>query len=191
MLAAEGMIDGVPPASCIVFDVETTGLRDDDEILRINAVDGHGRAVMDQLFRPVDHLEWPRATEINGITPDMVRNAPTFESMSPMLKRYLGFYKCIVGYGLNFDVRMLAGEGLDISEGWRLVDVREIYADVAGGGFGPPLANAAIQCGYSKLEGRFVKPRMALYILENLMYRAEKAGRTLDEIIEYHNSKRR
>ena len=189
MLAAEGRIEGFPPSDCIVLDVETTGVRDDDEILRILAVDGHGRGVMDQLFRPERHLDWPKAEAINGISPYMVKDAPAFSEIGHLIWRYLGLYGCIIGYGLGFDIRMLASAGLKISDEWKLVDVRELYAKVAGGGYGPPLANVAMGYGFKKVTGRFVKPRMTLFVLENLMYEAEKAGYTLDELLDYYDSK--
>ena len=55
MLSPQALIDGFHPADCIVLDVDTTGLSPADEILRVVGVDGFGRPVINQFFKPERH----------------------------------------------------------------------------------------------------------------------------------------
>ena len=73
------LIGEAVPTQQVVFDVETTGLDSSkDEILQFSAINGAGEVLLITYVRPIFHERWPEAERINGITPDMVANAPTF-----------------------------------------------------------------------------------------------------------------
>lgn len=182
MLSTQALIDGFRPEDCIVIDVDTTGLTPADEILRIVGMDGLGRPVINQFFRPERHEEWSQASAVNGITPAMVANAPLFRPNIGGLTNFFHCYRCIVGYGIGFDLKMLSASGLFLG-GWRVVDVKNIYAIVAGGGFKAPLTTAASHFGYRMRNDGYDAPAMTLFVLEWLMYEAYQAGQTLDQLI--------
>ena len=183
MLSPQALIDGFHPSDCIVLDVDTTGLSPADEILRVVGVDGFGRPVINQFFRPERHEYWDSATAVNGITPAMIANAPFFRPNIGGLANFFHCYKCIIGYGIGFDLKMLSASGLSLTGGWRIVDVKNIYALVAGGGFKAPLTTAAARFGYRMRNDGFDAPAMTLFVLEWLMYEAVRSGHTLDELI--------
>lgn len=117
------------------IDLETTGVNlGTDRIIEIAIVkvtiDGK-QAVKRKLLNP----EMPipvSATEIHGITDEMVKSAPTFKQVSNEVKQFIE--NCdLAGYNSNrFDIPLLAEEflrsGLDFDlKGRKLVDVQRIF----------------------------------------------------------------
>lgn len=117
------------------IDLETTGINlGTDRIIEIAIVkvtsDGK-QAVKRKLINP----EMPipaSATEIHGITDEMVKSAPTFKQVSNEIKQFIE--NCdLAGYNSNrFDIPLLAEEflrsGLDFDlKGRKLVDVQRIF----------------------------------------------------------------
>ena len=61
----------------LVFDLETTGLNPaEDEILEAAIVTTDGNILFESRFKPACVTEWPKAQNINGISPEMVADAP-------------------------------------------------------------------------------------------------------------------
>ena len=77
-------------AKVLFFDTELTGFYNHDEILSITIVDGFGDLILDTLVRPVHTKSWRKTEEIHKITPDMVKDAPTLEELTPRLKEIFG-----------------------------------------------------------------------------------------------------
>lgn len=131
-----------PPPYCCVLDFETTGLGMDDEIVAVAIFDGKGLPVLDSLVRPANPAKLLRkgksgqsASEINGITPEMVESAPTFADLYPQIERALSG-KRWVAYNAPFDVGMLdrhcsdAGMPLLVNRG--VFDAAKLAAEYLG-----------------------------------------------------------
>jgi DNA polymerase III epsilon subunit-like protein len=66
----------------LVLDAETTGIpmsfddssTIDHEILQLAMIDGEGRILFHEYFKPKKHKVWPEAEAINGITPPMLKD---------------------------------------------------------------------------------------------------------------------
>lgn len=107
-----------------VFDTETTGLGTDDEIISIGVCDENGSPFLNTLIRPLMHDSWPDAERINHIRPEMVSVAPTFTDALKIIheSELIGSsadYVCLVGYNVDFDVRMaLQSSSLLIQSGF-------------------------------------------------------------------------
>lgn len=117
-----------------VIDTETTGVYPRrDECVQVSIICGDGRVLLDTLVRPVRHEVWPEAEAVNGISPEIVKNAPTFEKIIPRIDKALRGITLIVGYNLFFDTQMLRGCGYDFPETVkRFKDVMEPFARVYG-----------------------------------------------------------
>lgn len=88
--------------SPLFLDTETTGLSDHHEACDIAIVDVTGAVLLNSLVKPVRQPIERQASEIHGITNDMVRNAPTMRDLLPEMERILRGRTVLV-YNLEFD----------------------------------------------------------------------------------------
>lgn len=96
-----------------VVDVETTGLsaRTGDRICELAVVIVRGGRVVDQvqtLVNPGRAISYG-ASAVNGITDSMVRHAPPFKSVAPLLVKALDG-AVLVGHNASFDLAFLSAE---------------------------------------------------------------------------------
>lgn len=117
----------------VVLDTETTGLEPgSDEVLSIGICDGWGKRLLSCRVKPAHHRSWPGAEAVNGISPEMVRNAPAIGEVAPEVRDHLLGNKVIVGYNIGFDIDMLLGEGVLQERPQATFDVMREYALVHG-----------------------------------------------------------
>jgi DNA polymerase III epsilon subunit-like protein len=94
--------------SYLFVDCETTGLKPGpDEVLSISVIDQTGRLVFNSLIRPERRKKWVDAQNIHHISPEMVKDAPTYKDVIPQLQQiFRGAH--VVIYNLDFDRKFLA-----------------------------------------------------------------------------------
>ena len=120
------------PIDVIVFDTETTGLSAEiNEIIQISIIDGSGNTLFNSLVRPYFEKEWPGAEAVNGISPDMVKNAPYPHELIPTVKGIFDAAGTVVAYNNEFDLRFLRSWGICVN-GKKQVDVMRDFAVVYG-----------------------------------------------------------
>ena len=62
-----------------VIDFETTGIDpQQDEIIQVAVLAGDGQVLLNELCRPEHTAAWPGAQRVNGISPQMVADKPSF-----------------------------------------------------------------------------------------------------------------
>ena len=97
----------------IVFDLETTGLNTSiDRVIELGAlvIDVHGNSVTHQSYINPEMDIPEESTAINGITNEMVKDAPTFKELSEELYELFNDAD-LCGYNSNkFDIPMLLAE---------------------------------------------------------------------------------
>lgn len=123
------------PSRIIVFDTETTGLdawNYHDEILQISIIDGEGNTLLSSYVKPGMHECWPKAAQINGITPDMVKDAPQAQDLIPLVKGIFASADTLIAYNIDFDLGFLDQWGINPTEDQVLIDVMERFAEVYG-----------------------------------------------------------
>ena len=87
----------------LFLDTETTGFsHDKDRIVEITIVDQRGRALMDTLVNPDRRIPY-YASEVHGITDDMVRDMPNIYSLMPEIKKMVEGND-VIAYNAPFDV---------------------------------------------------------------------------------------
>ena len=91
----------------IVFDTETTGLTYGDEILQLSMIDGNGKLLLDQLFKPTHKMSWFETQEIHKISPEMVKNCPDISDYKKQIQKIINQAELLVGYNINFDITFL------------------------------------------------------------------------------------
>lgn len=114
---------GVGPAfnrerlpSFVVIDTETTGLdAEEDTILELSAIRYENFKPVEAfttLINPGVHIS-KRITELNGITDEMVADAPTLAQIAPDFIAFVG-QEPLAGYNVSFDLRFLYAAGIDL-----------------------------------------------------------------------------
>jgi DNA polymerase III epsilon subunit-like protein len=93
------------PEGFVVWDTETTGLEDDSKIITIGAVDQDGNVLLDLRLNPGEPIPYD-ATEIHGVTDDMVTDAPTFEQCYKEIQTALAGRIWVI-YNRSYDVPRL------------------------------------------------------------------------------------
>lgn len=98
----------------LVVDTETTGLKPQltDEILSLTVLDLDGNVLFDELVRPENRKRWPKAQEVHGITPAMVKDKELLLSYRGQLQEIWDSAELIVGYNVGFDTEFLYEAGI-------------------------------------------------------------------------------
>jgi len=92
----------------VILDCETTGLETYvDEVISIAVIAADGSELLNTLIMPANPIH-PEATQINGITDEMVADAPTFAEVWAQLVDLLNG-RLVIAYNVDFDENMLAG----------------------------------------------------------------------------------
>ncbi len=120
----------------VFFDIESTGLNVvRDRILQIALIkypkDGSEPSELSLLINPGIPIS-PEAMEVHGITPDMLRNKPSFQQVAQKIYDFIGSAD-LAGYNSDrFDVPMLLEEfarvGISFSmERRKTLDIQKIF----------------------------------------------------------------
>lgn len=101
----------------VCIDLETTGLRaGPDRITEIAAIKFNKDIIFQEfssLINPERYI--PRIVqEMTGITAEMVKDAPEFESIRGDLQVFLGDFP-LLGYNIDFDISFLRVQGLKLA----------------------------------------------------------------------------
>ncbi len=97
----------------VVFDVETTGLvAGFDEILQFSAIDEMGNILMNTYLKPTRKKTWPEAKRVNGISPEMVSNAPCFSDVKGEIQMIFDNASELITYNGRFDIGFLSAAGI-------------------------------------------------------------------------------
>lgn len=126
-------VQSIDVAETIVIDTETTGLNPEkDELLQVSIISSDGRTLFNSYIRPKVHTHWEEAERINGITPQMLENAPIIDDVMPQIITIIKYAKVIIGYNVCFDLEFIRAAGCSISNDTSLVDVMTIFAEIYG-----------------------------------------------------------
>lgn len=122
----------------VVIDVETTGLGKKphehlDEIVEITILNLHGQVLLRELVQPVQLI--PQVViNIHGINNVMVREAPTWREVAPMVQDVLEG-KIVTAWNLPFDTELMRQSSLarrmnPIPRNWREQCAMDLYAQL-------------------------------------------------------------
>lgn len=133
MMMTLDWIKSLDPKRVIVLDTETTGLDPDgNEILSLSIVNLDGDVLFDELVKPERRKRWPKATEINGITPAMVKDKKHLVEYGDQLRELWKNIDLVVGYNVDFDSDFLYSSGLCLSPYVQEFDVMREFAPIWG-----------------------------------------------------------
>lgn len=113
----------------VVLDVETTGfLPASDEIIEVSAIKFDVGMIPTACFTTLCKPKKPipyAATAVNHITDDMVEAAPSFRQVAPALSEFIAGCN-LAGHNLEFDLRFLYVNGVELPFNKKLFDTLEI-----------------------------------------------------------------
>ena len=119
----------------IYLDTETTGLRDNDEIVEIAIIDQDGKLLLESLIHPARRIP-PDAMAIHHITDEMVRDAPRWSEVWPKVEALMTERQVAI-YNADFDLRMMKQSHRIAMLPWRMPQakflcVMKLYAQFYG-----------------------------------------------------------
>lgn len=109
----------LPPFSFAVLDTETTGFVPKvHRVIEYAAVRVEGGEVVDtaEYLLGIDSEIPPLIQTLTHIKPEMLAGQPNFAARHAEIAKQLDGVDLLVGQNLGFDIGMLRGEGLDVSE---------------------------------------------------------------------------
>jgi DNA polymerase-3 subunit epsilon len=121
----------------LIWDTETTGLKQTgsnlmslDEIIQIGIIDPHGNIVFESLINPVKRRISQEAKMIHGIELRKLKDAPTFQEITPKLREILNG-KLVIAYNIEFESRMLIQTGAKYQRMSKKMDDFEFHMQCA------------------------------------------------------------
>lgn len=121
----------------IAIDIETTGLsKYSDSIIEVAAIKYQNCTETDKfttLINPNREIPY-QATQIHGITNDMVKDAPTIEVTMPQLLAFLQNH-VLVGHNAHFDIGFIEANAkrLGYNTKWNYIDTISIAKKILPG----------------------------------------------------------
>ena len=88
-----------------VFDTETTGVKEKDQVIQIGVIDQDGKTVLDTLVRPTRRVP-SDAIQVHGITNEQLRQQPSFDEIFDQVKPLFNQTN-VLAYNIAFDLRLL------------------------------------------------------------------------------------
>ena len=101
-----------------------------DEILSLAIVDKEGKVLFNELIKPTSRQRWPKAQEINGISPAMVKDKKKIGEYQEQIQRIFDAADLVVGYNTEFDLSFIRNAGIRYSG--RVADVMLDFAEING-----------------------------------------------------------
>lgn len=92
--------------TAVILDTETTGLDGRAQLVQIAIVSIDGDVLLDSFVKPIGVDSWPQAQQVHGITPEMVKDAPTIMDLEQQIKTAVWKHQTAV-YNAEYDRRIL------------------------------------------------------------------------------------
>ncbi|PHM73003.1 3'-5' exonuclease [Xenorhabdus sp. KJ12.1] len=102
---AQRIAEQILKEDIVVLDTETTGLKNDDEVVEISIINADGDILLDTLIKPQKQIP-ADAIKIHGITNEDVQHAPTW---SDIYKKYREVVKgkTVIIYNKSYDTKII------------------------------------------------------------------------------------
>ena len=95
------------PKNIVCFDTETTGFTKWDEIIQITISNGYGKELLNTYIKPVNKKSWKKASEVNHIYPEDVKDAPRAKDIRGTIRTIFEKADLVIGHNVPFDIRMV------------------------------------------------------------------------------------
>ncbi len=125
----------IEESNTVIIDTETTGLKDDDEVIELSVVDFNGTELYHSYFYPQKEVD-PGAQKVNKMNKEKLKGNPAFskEEWDKIVKAI--DKKSIVGHNIGFDKRLImqtlikndidTAEAAELFDDDKLIDTQKI-----------------------------------------------------------------
>ncbi len=97
--------DALKKGEFLLIDTETTGLKNDDEIIQLGIIDSHGNVLLETFVKPTKPIS-PDAYAVHGIAVQHLTNAPPFSELYSTIGELI-CKQALIAYNADFDQRIL------------------------------------------------------------------------------------
>lgn len=167
----------------IVIDTETTGLDPNmDELLQVSIIDSKENILFNSYFKPCAK-SWGKAERVNGISPEMVQDAPTISEKIAEINEIVSEANVIIGYSTAFDLSFLKNNGLILPTEVEIIDVMVMFASKYDGKY-HNLTTAADFYGYDwnnrpeRTHNSLADCYATLYVYKEIITKKETSATT-------------
>ena len=176
----------------ICLDIEAT---DGGEMLELSVINrADCRTVYQSYFHPERARTWPNSQAVHHITPQMVKDAPPVRKERRKIQTLVNAADGIIGFAVDNDIRYLRGNGIEVRDDIKVIDVRDWFWYYKGKhleiefGSVPRLAKCAELLGFrfseeSEAHSAANDTLMTIRLFNALVEEADM-GLTLEEAIE-------
>lgn len=126
-LAIDWAAAALADEAAVILDTETTGLGDFDQVIEVSVIDIHGNILLNTLCRHNLERVPQAASQVHGITDEVLATAPTFAEIYEELKRILQRASRVIVYNAAYDARMIE----QTMNGWQLSNFESAPFDCA------------------------------------------------------------
>lgn len=110
----------------IILDLETTGIREDDEIIQLSIIDLEKEILFNEYIKPKVITEWEDAYKIHKISSEMLEDKNDIDHYREKIQKILDNTEYIIGYGIYFDYKLLKRQGFNVDH-IKKVDISEYF----------------------------------------------------------------
>jgi len=100
---------------------------DNQEVIELSVFSLDGVEVYHRFFKPAKISRWPVSEKIHHISPDDVRNAPSFASCLPEIQKIFDEARYVVGFATGGDVAHLSKMGVKRLDRKRVIDIKQMF----------------------------------------------------------------
>lgn len=110
----------------VVLDLETTGIRENDEIIQLSIINLEGKILFNQYIKPTKVENWDEAYKIHKISKELLEDKNNIEVHRKNIQKILDNVKYIIGYGVAFDYKLLKRNNFDVDH-IKTLDISEFF----------------------------------------------------------------
>lgn len=100
---------------------------DNQEIIELSVWNLRGEEVYHEFFKPAGIRRWPTSMAIHHISPEDVKDSPSFASRLPEIQRLFDNSRYIIGFATKGDVNHLTHMGVKGLHDKHIIDVKQMY----------------------------------------------------------------
>ena len=97
-------------------------------MLQLTILDGNGKELFNEYFKPEHTQSWESAEKCNHISPSFVADKESLLSQKERIESLLKKGDLIVGYNPGFDIKMLEQNGIEVPKDKKYMDIMIPYA---------------------------------------------------------------